>query len=121
MRLIDEAIPYEPLHGFSTASLFDKRRQPQALMAHYLGYLTVQYPKDEARGDVLAAPNEEMRSVFTESVLRSLPEAYGTWAVAEMAKDVPPAVAVKDAFDAYLAGRLSRKRTYSGCRCAVLV
>eukprot|EP01033_Poteriospumella_lacustris_P016296 gene16296-11652_t len=115
VRLMDEAIPYEPLHGFSTADLFDKRRQPQALlsMAHYLGYLTVQYPKDEALGNVLVAPNEEMRSEFTDSVLRSLPKVYGTLAVAAMAKDVLPAVAVKDAFDAYLTGRLSRKRTYS--------
>jgi hypothetical protein len=103
---MDEAIPYEPLHGFSTADLFDGWRQPQALLslAHYLGYLTVQCPKDEARGDVLVAPNEEMRSVFTESVLRSLPELYQTWAFAAMAKNVPEAVAVKDAFDAYLTG-----------------
>jgi hypothetical protein len=103
---MDEAIPYEPLHGFSIASLFDGWRQPQALlsMAHYLGYLTVQCPKDEARGDLLVAPNAEMRSVFTESVLRSLPEVYQTWAFTAMAKNVPEAVAVKNAFDAYLTG-----------------
>eukprot|EP01033_Poteriospumella_lacustris_P012747 gene12747-9114_t len=114
VRLMDEAIPYEPLHGFSTADLFDGWRQPQALLslAHYLGYLTVQYPKDEARGDVLVAPNDEMRSVFTESVLRSLPKAYRTVAFAAMAKDVPRVVAVKDAFNAYLTGRPARRRQF---------
>jgi hypothetical protein len=101
-----EAIPFERLRGFSTASLFNERRQAQALlsMAHYLGYRTVQYPKDPVRGDLLVTPNEEMRRVFTDSVLWSLPKAYRTWALAAMAKNVPRAVAVKDAFDAYVTG-----------------
>eukprot|EP01033_Poteriospumella_lacustris_P019220 gene19220-13889_t len=40
-------------------------------MAHYLGYRTVQYPKDPLRGDLLVTPDEEMRRVFTDSAVES--------------------------------------------------
>eukprot|EP01033_Poteriospumella_lacustris_P012745 gene12745-9112_t len=110
VRLLDEAIPFEPRHGFSTAALFHEVLAPQTLLSmfHYLGYLTVQYPKDEAQGDMVVAPNDQMRRGFTNAVLRSPPKAYRAWAFAAMAKKVPRAVAVKDALNAYLAGRLPK-------------
>eukprot|EP01039_Chlorochromonas_danica_P006637 gene6637-7330_t len=108
LHFFNGAIPFSPLQTFSAESLFDPVRAPDALlsMAYYCGYLSFQYPKHEVYGDVLVAPNDEMRDVFMDAVLQSLPGDYQKLALEWMAKNVPRAVALKDAYDAHVTGNL---------------
>lgn len=52
------------------------------------------------------APNDQMRDIFMDAVLRSLPGDYRKLALQWIAENVPRAVAVKDAYDAHVAGNL---------------
>lgn len=71
-------------------------------MAHYCGYLSFQYPKDEMYGDVLVAPNDEMKEVFIDAVLQSLPGEYQKNAVALAVKYESRASAVKEVYDKWI-------------------
>jgi hypothetical protein len=85
-------------------------RAPDALlsMAYYCGYLSFKYPKHEVYGDVLVAPNDDMRDIFMDAVFQNLPSEYQRVALQWMKDNVQRAVAVKNAYDAYVAGTLPK-------------
>lgn len=72
---------------------------------HYCGYLSYKYSKDEVHGDVLVAPNDEMRDIFMDAVLHTIPREYQV-ALEWKVKNVPRAVALTDAYNAYVARNL---------------
>ena len=104
MHFFIGTIPFSPTKNFCAEYLFDPDRAPQALlsMAHYLGYLSFQYPKDEVCGDVLVAPNNDMRDIFMDAVLDGLPGHYKSKAEECIQQGMSPAVAVIEAYEAYV-------------------
>jgi hypothetical protein len=105
LHFITGEIPFSPMVKFSIQFLFERKRAPQALlsMAYYSGYLSFQYPKDEVRGDVLVAPNDDMRDVFISAVLDSLPDHYQTKAWELFEQGWSFFAAVSSVYEAYMA------------------
>lgn len=101
-------IPFSPEEKFSAECFFNPDLAPQALlsMAYYSGYLSFKYPKHELHGDVLVAPNDDMRDIFMTAVLDSLPGHYKTMAKELMRQGVSLVVAVSKVYKAYVAATL---------------
>lgn len=71
-------------------------------MAYYSVYLSFKYPKDEVSGDVLVAPNDDMREIFMDAVLDGLPGHYKSKAEEWIQQGMSAAVAVIEAYEAYV-------------------
>jgi hypothetical protein len=106
LHFLDGVIPFTPLKKFSAASLFDKERAPDALlsMAHYCGYLSYQYPKSDRYGDLLVAPNDDMRNIFRDAVLDSLPGAYKREVKEKLAEGEPYFHLLEKFYNAFVTG-----------------
>jgi hypothetical protein len=110
LHFLGDVIPFTPIHGFTTESLFDSLREEDALltMAYYCGCLSFKYPKDEDEdGDVLMAPNDDMRNLFMDTVFQHLPCEYQKAVLVEWNEKnsrKQREIALKNAYNDYIAG-----------------
>ena len=97
------AIPYPHFHGFFPDLIFSHRYGPAALLslAHYCGYLTYEHPLQEEYGPRLVAPNADIKGLFIEAVLRSLPDIYQHEVNVLVATGMSRAAAVTKCYNRY--------------------
>ena len=97
------AIPHPHFHGFFPDLIFSHRYGPAALLslAHYCGYLTYEHPLQVEYGPRLVAPTAEIKDMFIEAVLHSLPDIYQQEVNVLVETGMSRAAAVTESYNRY--------------------